>query len=404
MFLSSLLALVAFDPVIEFNEVRAALDTEIPGYVWDLREIGDGNINYIYLADGKEFEVLIKKALDYARINPEAFPLPVERLFFEYKAYTLYQKTCPERIPQIYFYDEGRGCLAMEYLTPHMILRKGLLAGKKYPWLGEHLGTFLGRSLYLTSRYHLPKEEWEGNVAIFSQNTSMRKIIEDLNYTDPFYGSVLNHWTSPELDDIVLDIQQDLALKKNVAQLKAKFLSEPEALAHGDLHTGSILVTETDTRVFDTEFAIYAPISFDIGMLLSNFAVASLSSPAHGLDAYWISSQMRKTWETFESTFRNLWEDRTISIDDKLQEIWRDTLKLMGVEIIRRTVGVAHNADFETIEDRETKAAIERKALKLAKVLILEAERAFPNIETLEEHSNFIKTRDPNHADSSDLM
>jgi 5-methylthioribose kinase len=385
MLLHSLLALIAFDPIVEFNEVRDALDTKIPGYVWDLREIGDGNINYIYLADGKDQKVLIKKALDYARINPEAFPLPMDRLFFEYKAYTLYQNTCPERIPQIYFYDKGRGCLAMEYLTPHLILRKGLLAGKKYPMLSEHLGTFLGRSLYLTSRYHLSEEEWRENVATFSKNTSMRKIIEDLVYTDPFYGSVLNHWTSPELDDLVHEIQQDLAIKENVDLLKRKFLSEPEALAHGDLHTGSILVTESDTRVFDTEFAIYAPISFDIGMLLSNFTIASLASSAHGLDAQWISSQLRQTWEIFERTFRNLWEEQMISVDDKLQEIWSDTVKLMGVEIIRRTIGIAHNADFETISNREVKAAIERKALKLAKEFLLEAERSFPNIDSLEE-------------------
>src|SRR5579862_230611 len=150
MLLYSLLALIAFDPMVEFNEVREALDARIPGYTWNLKEVGDGNINYIYIADGKERKILVKKALDYARINPEAFPLPIERIFFEYKAYTLYQNTCPERIPEIYFFDRDRGCLAMEYLTPHMILRKGLIVGNKYPFLGEHLGTFLGRSLYLT--------------------------------------------------------------------------------------------------------------------------------------------------------------------------------------------------------------------------------------------------------------
>lgn len=385
MFLCSLLALIVFNPILQFNEVREALDAKIPGHTWELREIGDGNINYIYLAEGKERKILIKKALDYARINPEAFPLPIERLFFEYKAYTLYQNTCPERIPEIYFYDQERGCLAMEYLTPHLILRKGLLAGKKYPMLGEHLGTFLGRSLYLTSRYHLSKKEWEENVAIFSKNISMRKIREDLNYTHPFYGSELNRWTSPELDDLVLEIQQDPLIKECIDRLKLKFLSEPEALSHGDLHTGAILVTEVDTRVIDTEFAIYAPISFDIGMLLSNLAIATLSSSAHGLDAEWISSQLRQTWEMFESTFRTLWEDPAISVDDKLQEIWRDALKLMGMEIIRRTIGVAHIADFETISNRALKVAIERKALKLAKEFILEAERSFPNVDILEK-------------------
>lgn len=87
-----LVALIPFIPSVEFNEVQSALDHEIPGHVWNMKEIGDGNINYIYLAEDGAKKVLVKKALDYARINPEAFPLPIERLFFEYKAYALYQK------------------------------------------------------------------------------------------------------------------------------------------------------------------------------------------------------------------------------------------------------------------------------------------------------------------------
>lgn len=274
--------------------------------------------------------------------------------------------------------------LAMEYLTPHIILSKGLLAGKKYPFLAQHLGEFLGRSLYLTSRYHLPEAEWKENVSLFQRNTAMRGIIEALNFTDPFYGSKINRWTSPELDNIVEEIQQDGAIRYEVDALKKKFLNEPEALCHGDLHTGSILVTTVDTRVFDTEFAYYAPISFDIGMLLANFAIASLSSLAHDLDSFWICEQMTRTWDVFEYTFRNLWDYPAISVDDKLQEIWSDTLKLMGVEIIRRTIGVAHRAEFETIADRDQKVLIERRALRLAMRLILGADESFPTAQILE--------------------
>jgi 5-methylthioribose kinase len=53
-----------------------------------------------------------------------------------------------------------------------------------------------------------------------------------------------NRWTSPQLDAEAAGIRGDAALKRAVSALKLKFLSRAEALLHGDLHTGSIMVTE----------------------------------------------------------------------------------------------------------------------------------------------------------------
>ena len=39
----------------------------------------------------------------------------------------------------------------MEYLSPHRVLRKGLLAAHVYPSLGRHLGRFLAGILFNTS-------------------------------------------------------------------------------------------------------------------------------------------------------------------------------------------------------------------------------------------------------------
>jgi 5-methylthioribose kinase len=379
-----ILAAMLFNPADEVAIVQEELSQKIPGHVWNCQEIGTGNINFIYLADGGDQKVIVKKDLDFARINPEEFPLPVDRLLYEYRAYTFYEKLVPAYVPKIYFFNLDRGMLAMEYLSPHILLRKGLIEGNKYPLLADHLGSFLARTLYFTSRYHLPKEEWQQNIGLFVHNTAMRKIILDLNYTHPFYGAPINKWTSPELDEIVSDIQNDPAIRNIVDALKDQFLGVPEALAHGDLHTGSILVTPTDTRVIDTEFATYAPISFDIGMLLANFAMASLAADAHGTDKAWLAHTTSQTWDVFEKEFRQLWKNQEINIDQKLDEIWVDTLRLMGVEIIRRTIGVAHNADFETIADRKIKAAVERKALRFAKELLLEPKSSFPDSKTLE--------------------
>jgi 5-methylthioribose kinase len=56
-----------------------------------------------------------------------------------------------------------------------------------------------------------------------------------------------------------------------------------------------------------------------------------------------------------------------------LGRVWRDALGFCGVEIHRRILGLAHNADFERIADERLRAACEARALALGRVLVLSA-------------------------------
>lgn len=56
-----------------------------------------------------------------------------------------------------------------------------------------------------------------------------------------------------------------------------------------------------------------------------------------------------------------------------LGQIEEDMLGFAGVEIHRRILGLAHNADFETIEDADVRAACEAKALRFATSIIINA-------------------------------
>jgi 5-methylthioribose kinase len=53
-------------------------------------------------------------------------------------------------------------------------------------------------------------------------------------------------------------------------------------------------------------------------------------------------------------------------------QIWSDTLGFAGTELIRRTIGLAHVADLETIEDAALRAQCEAMALQLGRELILQ--------------------------------
>ncbi|OAE35827.1 hypothetical protein AXG93_4225s1310 [Marchantia polymorpha subsp. ruderalis] len=73
-----------------------------------------------------------------------------------------------------------------------------------------------------------------------------------------------SRWTSPQLDEDVRSLREDIELKSEIAELKARFCERTQPLLHGDLHTGSIMVTETSTKVIDPEFSFNGPMGFDV--------------------------------------------------------------------------------------------------------------------------------------------
>ena len=76
----------------------------------------------------------------------------------------------------------------------------------------------------------------------------MCALTEAVIFTEPYFDVAHNRWTSPQLDKDVQAFRNDLDLKKAIANLKAKFLNSTEALLHGDLHTGSVMVKEGGSK------------------------------------------------------------------------------------------------------------------------------------------------------------
>ena len=55
-------------------------------------------------------------------------------------------------------------------------------------------------------------------------------------------------------------------------------MERQQALLHGDLHTGSFMVTEETTYAIDAEFAFYGPIAFDVCKMIANLLLAFFAS------------------------------------------------------------------------------------------------------------------------------
>ncbi len=366
---------------------------------WIAREVGDGNLNAVYIVRGEAGSLVIKQALPYLRLVGDAWPLPLERSYFEYLALTEEAAHAANLVPKIFHFDKAMAAIVMEYLSPHIILRKGFIRGIVYPQLADDLAEFAAQTLFKTSDLYIPAAVKKARMQIFCANTELCKITEDLVFTDPYRQAKLNRWTSPELDGTAANFRRDTDLKIAVQRLKFKFLSTAEALIHGDLHSGSVMATPEDTRIIDPEFAFYGPMGFDVGALIGNLLLAYFSQTGHesapGMrDEYreWLLTLTEKFWDGFSSKFLALWAtnpsgdafagmlfsslDELDAIETERQRfvtnLFKDSLRFAGAKMIRRILGLAHVEDLEAIGNRQVRAVCETNALVLARRLVLD--------------------------------
>jgi 5-methylthioribose kinase len=350
-----------------------------------VREIGDGNLNLVFHLVEQESgkSLIVKQALPYAKVVGESWPLSLDRARIESEALKKAAEFVPDLVPKVLYSDDTLAVTVMEDLSDHTILRKGLIAGEKYPKLAEHVGTFLAQTLFHTSDFYLHPFVKKALVQSFT-NPDLCKITEDLVFTDPFFDHDTNDFPE-ELRPDVEALWQDNELKREAAQLKIAFLTRAEALVHGDLHSGSIFVTKESTKMIDPEFAYYGPIGFDLGHFFANLALSALSHNYHSKEAgkradyqSYLFGVIQDTWHHFAKQFSELWETKGTETYTKvpgtleffLQQTWIDAVGFAGCEIIRRTIGLAHVADLDSIEDVAVQIQLKRNALKLGSSII----------------------------------
>ncbi|MHA1572351.1 MAG: S-methyl-5-thioribose kinase [Alphaproteobacteria bacterium] len=366
-----------------------------PPASWQISEVGDGNLNLVFIAKGSQGSVIVKQALPYVRLVGESWPLPLSRAHFEHMALVEQARHTPGLVPAIIHYDETLALIVMEYLTPHIIMRRGMIDGTVYPKFAGHITTFMARNLFFTSDLAIAAGEKKTMIGAFCGNHALCKITEDLIFTDPYRIAETNRWTTPQLDAIATEFREDLALKVAVSRLKIAFLCHAEALLHGDLHTGSIMVTPDETKVIDPEFAFFGPMGFDIGAVIANLLISYFSQDGHETqtsprDDYrqWVLSIIESVWDGFRAKFLDLWRTQSLgdgypaalfSRDNELEaerqaymdRLFADTVGFAAAKMIRRILGLAHNIDLELIEDPNQRAACEIPTLRLARDLMV---------------------------------
>lgn len=367
---------------------------------WRVEEVGDGNLNLVFIVRGGSGAVAVKQALPYVRLVGESWPLPLSRAWYEHMALVRQRGLVGDLVPKVLHFEPDLALIVMQYLTPHIIMRYGMIDAVRYPRFAGDIATYMANMLFFTSDLGQSAADKKTMLGDFAGNSALCKITEDLIFTEPYMVADNNRWTSPQLDAIAADFRQDIDLKIAISRLKLKFLSSAQALLHGDLHTGSVMVTREETRIIDPEFAFVGPMGFDIGAVIGNLLINYFSHAGHekspgNRDAYrqWVLETVVEVWEKFSEKFLDLWRSGKghgdaypaalfgdAAAQSRLQAerqtymaaLFQDTLGFAAAKMIRRVLGLAHNADLETIADPDRRAPCEKMVLRLARRLMVE--------------------------------
>jgi 5-methylthioribose kinase len=239
-------------------------------------------------------------------------------------------------------------------------------------------------------------------------NPHLCKIQEDFVYTNPYMESPENRW-NPEIDAEVKAVRANTRLKLNIAELKESYMTHAQALIHSDMHTGSIMVNEADTRVIDPEFSFFGPMGYDVGALLSNLVLNYVSHYAHTPDPNaraeyqrYLLDLIREIWTHFAQKFEALWAahnqgelvpnaywqypDGEVAFAEfrkqYLLHLLQDTAGHGACEMLRRMMGIVSVWDISSIQDLNQRAIAERHAIRISSRWIIER-KSFTTIDDL---------------------
>lgn len=332
-------------------------------------EIGDGNLNFVFRAfdtSKPECSLVVKQAPPYIKILGPDYPLPPERLTFEYQALKTYNEFAGDTVPILYFFDSESAILVMEDLQEYRLLRNELIDGHVNSAIPVEIGRFLGIVHSQTYFENLDDQEVKQYKHDF-KNTVMQSITSDYVFTLPFTEHETNFY-SKELKIEVDKLKTDEDFIQQTYRLKSIFLNVQQGLTHGDLHTGSIMVNKKSAKVIDSEFAFYGPVGFDVGLFLANYLLSYYSHTDNTDVQTKIKSSIIDTWETYTKAFKF---QKTLK-EHTLQNIFHELVGFSGMEMIRRIIGAAHVKDIEDISDTQRKLEIEKEILKFGRKIVIE--------------------------------
>ena len=351
-----------------------------------VKEIGDGNINYIFKVENKiDGKSIVLKQADKL-LRSSGRPLDLARSKIEANILRIENNLAPHFVPEIYFYDEIMCVLAMEDISEYKNLRTELIAGKIFPNFADNISEFLSRTLLLTTDLFMDKFEKKKNVKEFI-NPELCDISECLVFTEPYDNNKNRNIITTGNEEFVENmLYKNEDLHFAILKLREKFMNYSQSLIHGDLHSGSIFINEKGIKIIDPEFSFYGPMAYDIGNVIGNLYFPLYRAKFFMEDSKkkeefinWLEKCILDIPILFSEKCKLLWEkysnDKLLKNkkfrDYYIENIVKDSLAYAGTEIIRRTVGDAKVLELTSLETSEKKLELERRLINKAILMIM---------------------------------
>lgn len=336
----------------------------------DVTEVTAGNMNRVFIARGPLGSLAVKQAPPWVQTVGPEWPIDPNRIASEARAYAMLADLVPSSVPTVEPVDLDRFVLVMEDLSDLDVLRDLLVrqvadtvAGAEpvaidFEALGAVVGRFSAELTLATSLVGLPADEHAALIDT-AANPELCALTVDAVLDEPFRLNDHNHWIA-ELDDEVRAMYADTELLDAVDSVKQIFATRAEALIHGDLHSGSVMIGERNgaraIKIFDPEFSFVGPVGMDLGLFWANLTIASIA--AARVDAAHLAadraSGIESSWLAFVAAVTARWPRRLdapdgLELDAWLERIHSDAWRFAGVEAVRRAAGYSHAADFTTL-------------------------------------------------------
>lgn len=310
-------------------------------------EISGGNLNFSFrVQDASGKSVFVKQAPSFIKVFGPGEKLHRERMELEVKVYQEWRQLLGAEVysrylPEIYHFDVSHMAFIMEFLDDFTLLDGNLNAGIADLGASTAIGRLLG---ILHARSHssiLPRERSQYLMEAF-RNSKLREVQLEYVFSKAFRET--------EIQELRLKAVED-----RIEQLKRKYKGEEEnnALLHGDLHPGSVMVSASSVKVIDPEFAIYGPPGHDLGSLLSGFVLASLALAATG-NASAAAEVNRGAVAVWSSYALTLAEE---GLERELPSISEDAAAFASCEIARTALNCAGHRGFHSLEAAPRSAA-----------------------------------------------
>ena len=323
--------------------------------------------------------LIVKQALPEHSGLTQHWPVSLHRAQIEADVLKHHAKICPEYLVEVLFYDQELAALLLEDLSDCAVLRSAFRAGQQPANIGLHLGRYLAKTSFYSSDFVLTGPVKKARQLQFN-NPELCLVTEDLVFTDPYCNHERNSLSVAQLPEL-RELWLNETLQAEVAQLKADFLAKPQALLHGDLHCGNVLVNHEEYKVIGAEFGCYGPIGFDTGTFIASLILnLMVQNPAQKTqNQQYFSLQINALWQEFSKTFGALMQKETqdqsfqnaIYQQFFLHQLWQDTLGYAGCELIRRTVGWAQADELKKLTANSFKLEVQRQLLALGQDLIM---------------------------------